>query len=217
MAATHRTLADLTGKVYGRWTVVRFSHRTAKSGAYYLCRCECGTEKTVRGGSLAAKVGPSTSCGCYAKEASSRSHTKHGRYRTRTYNSWMSMIQRCENPNHDGYKHYGGRGISICKKWRESFEAFFADMGESPTNRHSIDRIDSDGDYTPSNCRWATAREQNGNRRTAIQITHDGRTMCVAAWAREAGMRSNCLRRRLANGWGIKEAIDTPSKKAPKQ
>jgi hypothetical protein len=127
------------------------------------------------------------------------------------YDAWHMCIQRCENPNNPGYKTYGARGIRVCHRWH-SFENFFADMGPRPSPRHSIDRIDNDGDYEPGNCRWATPAEQARNRRTNRMIEFGGRTMCISDWAAEIGISCGSLMRRL-DLWGVERALTTPARK----
>ena len=121
-----------------------------------------------------------------------------------------AMINRCTNPNDPGFVNYGGRGIAVCQRWMGSFENFLADMGPRPSSGHSIDRIDNDGPYSPENCRWATRLQQNCNSRSNHLLTLDGRTMCLADWAREAGLTRGALKDRLRRGWELAEAIRTP-------
>jgi hypothetical protein len=116
------------------------------------------------------------------------------------------MRQRCSNPNTDRYEHYGGRGIAICERW-QSFEDFYADMGPRPSPKHSIDRIDVDGDYEPGNCRWATPAEQARNKRSNLMLTHDGRTQTITEWARETRIPLMTISRRLKSGWPVDRAL----------
>jgi hypothetical protein len=160
----YRKIFDLTGEQFGRWTVIKCVGRR-HGGALYLCRCECGNEKEVPSGTL--RAGQSQSCGCWKRERGIVANTKHGRSsrgpRSAEYRSWCAMKRRCDNPSTNGYENYGGRGIVYCERWA-SFENFLADMGERPPG-HSLDRIDVNGNYTPENCRWATAKEQQWGRR----------------------------------------------------
>lgn len=156
----------MIGLRFGRWVVIGYSDlRTKSQGLYWECVCDCGTQRPVS--SLTLKNGTSKSCGCLKIEVAKRQFLKHGhennRGKTRTYTSWDNMVQRCTNPNRPEYKHYGGRGITICQKWR-TFENFYSDMGDRPNNR-SLDRINNDGNYEPDNCRWATRSQQVSNRR----------------------------------------------------
>lgn len=127
------------------------------------------------------------------------------------YNAYVCMKQRCFNPNNPSYKHYGGRGISVCQSWRDDFDNFLADMGPRPSPRHSIDRIDNDGNYEPGNCRWADKKTQrvNGRGRRRL-ITFQGETLRKYEWAERAGMSQQAFDARLAHGWSVERAITTP-------
>ncbi len=157
--------AELTGLVFGRYTVLSYAGRDKTYNSKWLCRCQCGVEKVVY--ALALKGGDTVSCGCYGAENSSKLKTTHGQShgkRTKEYVIWMGMRQRCNNPNFHHYHNYGGRGISVCERWNNSFQNFFEDMGRCPEGK-SIDRIDNFGNYELSNCKWSTPKEQAQNRR----------------------------------------------------
>ena len=126
------------------------------------------------------------------------------------YGVWSTMIQRCTNPKDAAYKNYGAKGVSVCDRWRQSFQAFYADMGARPTPRHTVDRIESTGNYEPSNCRWATRTEQNRNRSSCRPLTIEGRTLLMTDWAKERGISVATISKRLRRGWSDSRAVMTP-------
>lgn len=203
-----RKLLDLIGKKFGRLVVIRQENSNQNKKSRWLCKCDCGKKTIIIGSNL--KNGHTQSCGCL--------HIKHGHSTTtkisKTYLSWGNMIQRCTNPNEKQYKDYGGRGITVCKRWMK-FENFLEDMGERPKG-HQIDRINNNDNYCKSNCRWATRKEQMRNKRNNRTILFNRKTQCVAAWAEEYGINDGTLRARLNNGWSIKKTLITPVRKRKK-
>jgi len=197
------------GDVYGRLTIIReVGPRRLNSGQYHRrveCRCECGVVKEYLLPRL--RNGGTKSCGCLARELVSQRATTHGATGGVEYTTWLGLRARCNNPKSTNYGSYGGRGIKVCDRWNESFEAFFEDMGARPSADHSIDRIDNDGDYELGNCRWATQRQQSRNTRKNVFVTHAGETKCVAEWAEQYGISGSLLHCRLRAGWDFEEAV----------
>ncbi len=156
---------DMTGETFGRYTVLAYEGKTKDRKSLWRCKCECGNVRVVLGKHL--RSGHTASCGCYAKDRIRETKTIHGHKTkggaSRTYLSWRCMHKRCSDPTWHAFEHYGGRGIRVCDRWAD-FSAFLDDMGERPEGR-TLDRIDTDGDYAPANCRWASHSEQVRNRR----------------------------------------------------
>lgn len=191
---------DLTGRQFGRLTVN--SRASSKNQmTMWLCRCSCGKDHTVSSSNLMA--GRITSCGCRKTEES----TSHGLSGTRIYSIWLEMIRRCSDPKHAAYHLYGARGITVCERWLASVQNFLIDMGEPPTESHTLERSDGNAGYVLSNCRWATPKEQANNRSTNVNLTWRGETRTMKEWSEVLGINYQTLRYRINHGWAISEAF----------
>jgi hypothetical protein len=204
---------DLLGRTFGLWTVI--AHAGVRKGhTYWTCQCACplGTIEDIPANRL--KRGRANSCGCDTGRLISEANTSHGLCETREYEVWSAMLQRCLNANSPNYDLYGGRGITVCEAWRESFEAFLADMGPRPSDDHSIDRVDNNGPYNRENCRWTTRDEQARNRRTTIWITYNGQTLTATQWEAElasiSGVKARNILERLRWQWPVEDALMIP-------
>lgn len=207
-----RKKEDLIGKKFNNWVVISEAENI-NGMAMWKCKCSCGKEKNVYQKHL--KSGSSKSCGCYRSKISSArmklknpTVRKHNMSNSRLYSVWSNMIQRCNNHNAKYYRIYGGRGIKVCNEWQEfnSFKEWALSNGYSDTL--TLDRINVDGNYEPSNCRWITIQEQQYNKRTNHLITYNGKTQTVTEWADERGINRSTLFRRLEIGWCIGRALN---------
>ncbi len=201
---------DITGQRFGRLTVLRLSENRSTIGQFkWVCQCDCGG--TIESPGPPLKRGRTISCGCARYERRIAAVTKHGHTRkgneTPEYAIWSDMIQRCHCTTNRAFKNYGGRGIVVCDRWRESFQAFFDDMGSRPDPKLTIEREDNDGPYSPDNCRWATRLEQAKNRRTNHFITHDGQTLHITEWARRIGISGPSILKRLKRGIPLEQVL----------
>lgn len=190
---------DLTGQRFGRLTVLEFVSNKKKD-AHWLCHCDCGNEKVVRG--MRLKIGHTTSCGCFRLEKiHSLNGINHGGKGSKLYTIWVRMKQRCLNPNDKSYKDYGGRGICIAPEWLNDFAAFrdWA-LSHGYKDNLSIDRIDNDRGYFPENCRFADAKTQSRNRRISIFVEYDAKKVCLSEAAELLGIKLGTLRKRYHHG-----------------
>jgi hypothetical protein len=200
----------MIGRKFNRWTVIASAAPIdcpSKSLPRWLCKCECGEIRPVIAGSL--KNGSSQSCGCLTRERSSEKHTKHGQCTRPEYAVWQAMNARCFNPNNPRYADYGERGISVCAEWRD-FAVFIRDLGDRPSARHSLDRIDNSKGYEPTNCKWSLPHDQMTNRRCTRFVDVDGVKIPLATLAHEHSIPANTLRFRILNGWSLTDALSTP-------
>lgn len=195
----------MIGQRFGLLVVLSTSARTPDGHSALEVRCDCG--RVVVRPKRRLISGDTRSCGCATLRLRSESLKVHGGTGTREHGIWSSMKSRCENPKAISYPLYGARGITVCDRWRRDFAAFLADMGPCPSPDHSIDRIDSAGHYEPGNCRWATEREQQRNRRSNHRVTFGGETLCVAEWAERIGITYSALKSRLQKGWSVERAL----------
>lgn len=192
---------DLVGEKFGRLRVLTRNGNNISGNAIWLCVCDCGSKINVSSNNL--RSNHTSSCGC--------SHIKHGygyrKKRPQIYNTWSDMIQRCTNSHTFNYSRYGGRGITICERWR-NFENFLEDMpGWEPGLQ--IDREDNDGNYCKSNCRWVTRKQNQRNTRRNRLLTFLNKTQCMAEWAEQTGISSSIIWQRLKRGWSIEKTLTT--------
>lgn len=177
---------DISGKRFGNVVVKSEVGRTASRDIKWSYKCDCGNTHQASGYELRSKK--VTCCPACSQQKSNQAHITHGETYSREYSTWTDMKTRCFNPNSTAYRNYGGRGITVCERWKNSFDAFLEDMGRKPSKSYSIDRIDNNGNYEPGNCRWATDSEQARNRRNFSKVagvklvTVNGESKTVAEW-----------------------------------
>lgn len=189
-------IIDLTGKVIGRLTVISRSYAKGLPAwkitqPQWKCLCSCGKKVVVHGRYL--RDGDTQSCGCIEKELLRNRNTTHGLSKIPEYAIWNGMKNRCYNENVYKYSDYGGRGIEVCERWKNSFVNFLNDMGRRPSKKHSLDRIKVNGNYTPSNCRWATPKQQAKNKRNNRWIVYKNRKKIFQEWATFFNVNSSTL------------------------
>jgi hypothetical protein len=201
------------GDVFGRLMIIRLTKgknaTTNRTETIAECLCECGGVKSVPIDKL--RAGTTSSCGClrteHNRELAAR-NIKHGMADTRVYRIWQGIKSRCDDPEQESYPNYGGRGVRYSRRWA-SFEGFYADMGDPPTDKHEIDRIDNDGHYLKSNCKWSTRIEQQNNRRNNHFITYKGKTQTIAQWSRELGLSAKTISGRSNLGMDAEDILYT--------
>lgn len=206
-------VTDEVGNVYGKLTVTEISGEK-RDRLHWVCRCECGKTVVVSGTVL--RRGDQVSCGCH--RASAGGNARKGK-QTPEYRSWRKMHDRCDRPGQKGYEIYGGKGVTICKLWRKSFINFLDDMGPKPSDMHSVDRIDGEGNYScghcaeclakgwTANCRWATPQEQMDNSKRSTMLTYYGTTLSIRGWANKLGVSHSAITYRRKQGWDIGQIV----------
>ena len=173
-----------------------------------LCRCICGKQKTIADRHL--RAGESRSCGCLQHDRRARhGNTRYGEWSSE-YITWRGIIQRCEDPRSAAFAAYGGRGITLCERWRNSFQNFLEDVGRRPNPSMQLGRIDNNGGYTPENVRWETPKQNGRNKRSTRYITVGSETLAMAEWAERIGILPGTLRQRLSSGWTPEDAVTRP-------
>lgn len=199
-------IIDLTGQQFGRLTVIQRSGTSQSRQAQWLCQCACGNTTLVQAYDL--KSGNTQSCGCQRKE--NFTHTIHGHSGERLHGIWKGMKSRCYNRNRANYKDYGGKGVVVCDEWKNNFEAFYVwAVTHGYSDELSIDRIDPEGNYEPSNCRWADSTIQGSNRTNVAVIECNGEKHTVTEWAKITGIKYATIYNRIfIHNWPIEKALE---------
>lgn len=205
-------LIDLTRNVYGKLTVIKRVPRAIKTdknnAVYWLCKCECGNIKIIEGSRL--RDGEATDCGCVSKSK----YIRNLRYGTKLYDVYRAMLKRCYNSNVKNYKNYGGRGITVCYNWRNNFMSFYDwAINNGYKNGLTLDRMNNDGNYEPSNCRWVGYDIQENNTSRNKLLTYNGKTMSISQWCKILNVNASTLFARCRYGWSTEDILTKPVKR----
>lgn len=211
---------DIIGQKFNRLTILKFVGVDKYGNSKFLCKCDCGKTKVLLGSKV--KGGRTKSCGCLHSETARNNTKKHLSSHTKIYNVYAHILSRCFCKTNKNYHNYGGRGITVCKEWTDKengFDSFYKwsiQNGYDETaefGKCTIDRIDNNGDYEPSNCRWVSIKEQANNKRVNHLLTYKGKTQNVTQWAIELGFNKGTLFSRIHKGWSVEKMLSTPVKK----
>jgi hypothetical protein len=201
--------SDITGQKFNMLTAVEFVDRGSSDQYFWKFVCDCGNFVTVK--KSVVFRGVTKSCGCIRKIKALESIKKHGMTNAKIYKTWSSMIQRCKNEKNPFYHRYGGRGITVCESWLK-FENFYKDMGDRPFG-FTLDRIDNNGNYEPTNCRWATGTEQGLNKEKTVKVLFNGELLPLMLVAEIHGKKYAPVKKRIDRGWSLEKALNEPMKK----
>lgn len=206
---------DITGVRSGRLVVIGYAGVYERNKAsLWECRCDCGETRVKRSTDIVS--GAAKSCGCLRRESSGAACKRRAKYDTGglggtpEYHVWWNMLKRCYDPSVDSYSRYGGRGISVCDRWRKSCVNFVADMGRRPSAKHQLDRKDNNGNYEPGNCRWATLKQQGRNQSTNVHLEYQGQRLCISEWSERTGISERAIAFRRKAGWAVSDILTTP-------
>ena len=201
---------DITGKKFGRYTALKYVKRNNRN--VWMCRCDCGNIRFASGSDL--RNGKTKSCGCYIRDWNKKVKKTHGMTNTRIYHTWIGMRRRCYDPTRSGFKLYGGRGITVCDEWNNNFESFYEwAMQNGYTDELTIDRIDVNGNYEPSICRFATNKQQMNNKTDNHFLTYNGETHTIAEWSEITGIKRETIRVRISKlHWSTDDALTKPAR-----
>lgn len=209
---TNKQFKNLIGLRFGRLTVIGLAGKLPRKTWFrYFWTCACDCSKYIVVPSVVLSSGNTCSCGCLCRDLAAQRCARHGKFESPEYGVWEGVIRRCLNPKSDCWENYGGRGIGVCDRWRD-FQNFYSDMGRRPSPKHTIDRINNDGDYEPGNCRWATRIEQANNTRSSHWMEFDGKRLTIAGWSRELGINKGTIAARIRSNWSIGNILTQPVK-----